>query len=131
MSKHKLFDARPVFEELKALLSHYAGDLEVVRDDEENYYLDTRYVMKNGKNLFFGAVQTRKKYVSYHLMPVYVTPALMDAASEQLRRRMHGKSCFNFTKLDTDMIQELSAVTEAGFRSYIEAGYIQTGKVPG
>jgi hypothetical protein len=28
------------------------------------------------KELFFGGVQIKKNYVSYHLMPVYMEPAL-------------------------------------------------------
>jgi hypothetical protein len=29
-----------------------------------------------GRPLFVAAVQTRKSYVSYHLMPVYVQPSV-------------------------------------------------------
>jgi hypothetical protein len=53
--------------------------------------------------------------VSIYLMPVYVEPSLMDGASDGLRKRMQGKSCFNFTKVDEPLIGELEKVVRAGY----------------
>jgi len=52
------------------------------------------------KAVCFGAVRLGKNYVSYYLMPVYMTPALQKRISPELRKRMQGKSCFNFTEID-------------------------------
>ena len=46
--------------------------------------------------MFFGAVVTGKAYVSYHLMPLYTCPWLVKTVSADLKKRMQGKSCFNF-----------------------------------
>jgi hypothetical protein len=46
--------------------------------------------------------------VSYYLMPVYVDPCLLDGISENLKRRMQGKSCFNFTETDQPLFKELT-----------------------
>ena len=46
---------------------------------------------------WFAGTRLGKRYVSYYLMPVYVEPSLLDGISPELRRRMQGKSCFNFT----------------------------------
>jgi hypothetical protein len=67
-----------------------------------------------GRPLAVAAVQTRKNYVSYHLMPVYVRPELLKTLSPRLTKRMQGKSCFTFTTVDPDEAKELSAVTRAG-----------------
>jgi hypothetical protein len=64
------------------------------------------------KPRFFGAVQTRKSYVSYHLMPVYENPSLLDGISDGLRKKMQGKSCFNFTVSDPSLFEELDALTK-------------------
>jgi hypothetical protein len=80
--------------------------------------------MKNGKLLWFGGVQIKKNYVSYHLMPVYVNPKLLEGISPALRMRMQGKSCFNFTYSDQSLFSELAVLTNAGFRDYQKQGYV-------
>jgi uncharacterized membrane protein len=83
-----------------------------------------RQLSENKKALWFGGVQLRKRYVSYHLMPVYVNPALLKGISPDLKRRMQGKSCFNFTASDASLFNELAALTEASFRDYQKKGYV-------
>ena len=60
---------------------------------------------------WFGATRLGKRYVSYYLMPVYVQPALLDDVSPALKKRMQGKSCFNFAKIDEPLLAELEALT--------------------
>ena len=120
----KSFDELAVFSSLKPLLVPFEKNLTVVTDDETSYYLDTRHIMKNKKPLFFGAVQIKKNYVSFHLMPVYVNPSLLDSMSAELGKRMRGKSCFNFKNVDHNLIKELKALTQAGYQFYVEENYI-------
>jgi hypothetical protein len=96
----------------------------VVRDEPDDFYLDTAHVQKNRKPLFFGAVQIKKRYVSYHLMPAYVKPVLLDSLSTELRSRMQGKSCFNFAAVDEPLLEELAALTRAGFEEFERAGFV-------
>ncbi len=42
-------------------------------------------------------------------MPVYVFPELLGAVRPLLRKRMQGKSCFNFTRVDPALFEELAA----------------------
>ena len=95
---------RPVFAELRSVLEPYEKTLRLKEDTPENYYLDTPYVEQFEKELFFGAVQIKKNYVSYHLMPVYMYPDLLDDLSPLLQKRMQGKSCFNFKTISPDHI---------------------------
>jgi len=69
---------------------------------------------RTGRPLFLAAVQTKKNYVSYHLIPVYAVPALLKGVSPALKKRMQGKACFNFTTIDRPQLKELSALTKAG-----------------
>lgn len=119
-------DKTAVFQALKVIMSSYSQHLDLVTDDELNYYLNTNHLMKNKKPMFFGAVQIKKNFVSYHLMPVYAEPSLLDGMSEALKKRMQGKSCFNFKKVESALFDELALLTEAGFESYIKAGYIKS-----
>jgi hypothetical protein len=117
-------DLDAVYARLRAILEPYGAKLEIKADTDAELYLDTRHRMKNGKPLFFGSVQVKKRYVSYHLMPVYTDPNLLDGTSEELKSRMQGKSCFNFTQVDDALVAELAALTEAGFVRYREAGFL-------
>ena len=47
-------------------------------------------------------------------MAVYAFPDLVEAMSPQLRRRMQGKACFNFTRVDDALMIELAEVTARG-----------------
>lgn len=113
-----------VFDHLRALLTPYADRLDCTVDSATKYSLDAPHTMSNGKPLFFGAVEIKQRYVSFHLMPVYVDPALLDAISDDLRKRMQGKSCFNFSKVNEALFTELAALTERGVKLYGTRGYL-------
>ena len=101
-----------------------AAGLDIKQDSATAFYVDTFHIMKNRKPLFFGAVKVGKHYVSYHLMPVYVEPGLLQNLSEALLARMQGKSCFNFTRPDDVLFEELSQLTQAGLELYQERGFV-------
>lgn len=118
-------DYAAVFAELRRVLAPYAAKLDTKIDEGTQLYVDTRHVQKNKKPLCFGAVQVKKSYVSFHLMPVYVKPELLATVSADLKARMQGKSCFNFSKVEPALIKELTALTKAGYASYKEQGFVQ------
>ena len=113
-----------VFDQLKAILKPYEPRLSVTVDSSEGYSLDTHQLGPNKKPMFFGAAVIKKNYVSFHLMPVYAKPELLDALSPALKSRMQGKSCFNFAQIDQPLFQELATLTKAGFASYEEQGFV-------
>jgi len=122
MSKDNEF--QDVFKHLHSILKKHEKKLDVVKNAEDNYYLNTEHLMKNKKPMFFGAVQIKKKYVSYHLMPVYVNPKLLDGISPELKKQMQGKSCFNFNSVDKVLFKELEKLTKAGLADYKKEGYV-------
>ena len=67
---------------------------------------------------YIAGVRLGKSYVSYYLMPVYGMPDLLDTMSPELRRRMQGKACFNFTRIDESLLAELTALTATGIERY-------------
>lgn len=101
-----------IFEHLKEVLKEQESDLVVTVDDSESYSLDAPRAGAYKKPLFFGAAHIKKRYVSYHLMPVYIFPELLDNLSPGLRKRMQGKSCFNFRTLGDEQLRELRSLTE-------------------
>ena len=109
---------------LRALLELYEAQLVRTAASESAYNLNTRHILPNKQPLFFGSVQLRKNYVSFYLMPVYVFPDLLNGISDPLRKRMQGKSCFNFRQPEPALFEELTALTRAGFERYRSAGYV-------
>lgn len=73
---------------------------------------------KKGERMWFGGVRAGKAYVSYHLMPVYTHAALAAKISPALKKRMQGKSCFNFKAADEALFAELAALTKAAAEVY-------------
>ena len=86
-----------IFAELSKLLRPYAEEMNVKTDSDTNFYLEEN--RSSEKLQMFGAVQVKKNYTSFHLFPVYTDPSLIDDISPELRKRMQGKSCFNFKKV--------------------------------
>lgn len=118
-------DEKPaVFEKLKALLLPYAPKLVIVSDNAKNFCLDTAFIMPNKKPLFFASVRIAKAYVSFYLMPVYVFPELLNGMSPELKKRMQGKSCFNFSSVDEKLFKELAKLAKAGFAKFKQAKYV-------
>jgi hypothetical protein len=111
-------DFPAVFAALKKILNPYEKHLSIVRYKPEFYYLETVLACYKGKPVCFGAVRLGKNYVSYYLMPVYMNPELQKRISPELKKRMQGKSCFNFTEVDPVLFRELAALTAAGFTSF-------------
>jgi len=111
-------DFAKAFYALKLVFAKYEKHLHVTADTREKYYLETRSPSYRGKPLFFGAVIRGRAYVSFHLMPLYWEPSLAKDISAGLKKRMQGKSCFNFLAPDAALTHELGKLTSRGFALY-------------
>ncbi|MBZ5677220.1 MAG: hypothetical protein LAP61_23495 [Acidobacteriia bacterium] len=107
-----------VFDALKPIFEDYAGRLAIQVDKPGEYYLETKTAMRKGQRFQFGGVKIGKAYVSLHLMPIYMNPKLQSTISPELKKRMQGKSCFNFTSVDPSHVAELKKLTKAGFDEF-------------
>jgi hypothetical protein len=117
MPKDETFDT--TFAALRGILKRHGKRMFVQVDEPGDYRLCTRTPKnRTGRPDFVAAVQIRKRYVSYHLMPVYVAPTLLKGISPALRTRMQGKSCFNFRTIEPAQLRELSALTARGLRAF-------------
>jgi hypothetical protein len=122
MTKEK--DFSQVFQDLKAIMQPLEKDLVLKADEPGRYYLNARFTRDDGYQMAFGGVEIKKNYVSYHLVPLYVRPGLLDNLSPTLRKRMQGKACFNFTKTDAGILQELRDLTKKGFQEFRKANLV-------
>ncbi len=112
-----------VFASLREILRPHAGALKVSADETGYYCLTREASPKAGKSFPVAWVQIGKAYVSFHFMPVYMFPKLRASLSKKLLARMQGKSCFNFTKNDDALFEELGQMTSRGLLMSKEAGF--------
>ncbi len=117
MAKSEAFPE--TFRILRGLLEKHRDRMIVVADSPTDYSIASPdMVDRSGRPLFVAAVQIKKSYVSFHLMPVYVDPTLRDTLSPALQKRMQGKACFNFVTIEPADARELSALTKKGIAGF-------------
>ncbi len=103
-----------VFALLKAVLKKHERTLKVLKDEPQEYTLVTKSNSNRGQPMWFGSVRAGKAYVSYHLMPLYFNPPMNALVSPALKKRMQGKTCFNFKSIDKDLFAQLKTLTQTG-----------------
>ena len=121
-------DFETVFERLRGILRKHAKELTVSEDSATRYCLEGQVGPATlrawgGKvkvpMIPVAWVQIGKAYVSFHLMGVYGNPGLQKSMSLKLRKRMQGKTCFNFKAApERELLAELGRLTEAGLQQF-------------
>ena len=122
-------DFSSVFAALKPVLGRHAKKLHVIVDNDSEYTLVSAVQCplpeKKGERIYFGAVKAGKAYVSFHLFPLYMNPELVSTISPELKRRMQGKTCFNFRTIpEASLLKELKALTSAGFKIFRQRKWV-------
>lgn len=111
-----------IYDRLKKNLKKYEEKFTVLSNTNNNYSLEGTYSERFEKNLWFGGVEIRKNYVSYHLMPVYMYKELSQTVPESLKKRMQGKSCFNFNTYSEELFNEIEKFTDKCYKEFVKRG---------
>ena len=111
-------DFDQAFAQLKNVFARRLSHLAVSEDTASIFSVSCRtpspFPQHKGHPMWFGSVRKGKAYVSFHLMPLYMNPPLMSAVSPGLKKRMQGKTCFNFkTAPEPELLAELGQLVEA------------------
>jgi hypothetical protein len=110
-------DLTPVFARLKAILAKHGKKASVVHDTADHFYLNEAAPDAKGKPVFLAAAKVGAGKVAFHLMPVYAKPELLNEITPELKKRMQGKSCFNFSSVDEDLLRELEQLVKKAVKS--------------
>jgi hypothetical protein len=103
-------DLDAVHARLREILAPYRDTLVVTKDGPGGVTLEVPGL--EGKPWgYVAGTRLGKRYVSYYLMPVYASPGAIEGMSPDLRKRMQGKSCFNFSTIDERLFSELADIT--------------------
>lgn len=127
-------DFKSVFERLRGILWKHAQTLVVSEDSATRYVLEGtpgpatlqawRGKLKR-ERIPVAWVQIGKAYVSFHLMGVHGNPKLREGMSKELKKRMQGKTCFNFKLGDEMLFEELEELTGRACEAFRRAGFIR------
>ena len=122
-------DFHAAFATLKNMLATFTDRLNVKVDNAEEYMLVTRsasvFPQHKGEPMFFASAKMGKAYVSFHLMPIYMCPNIAKSMSPELKKRMQGKSCFNFKSTpDEKLIDELKQLAEKGMQEWAQKKWL-------
>ena len=130
----------PVYDELRRRLSGYAagfretsnltdanatGSRKTDQPDGLAYALLGAPTDRYPDGQLFAAVKVGRRYVSYYLMSLYLGAAPDGGLSPELAQRRQGKSCFNFTRIDAGLFDELEEVTAVGKAEYERLGLLR------
>jgi hypothetical protein len=119
MSTRAAVDRGSTYGWLRGVFEPYVSSFDVVTDTPKAFYLASKTAKtRSGAAVWFGGAQIMKNYVSFHLIPVYADPALLKQISPALRKRLHGRACFNFTTVDAAQLAELTTLTRKGYESF-------------
>lgn len=122
-------DSAAIVAALRPVFAGLAERLVTKADSPAEYVLVTRsaspFPQHKGQPLDFGSIQTGKAYVSLHLMPIYMSAPLQKSISPALKKRMQGKSCFNFSSApEPQLVAELKQLAELSLREWAEKNWI-------
>jgi hypothetical protein len=118
-------DLETVHDRLRQILDPFRASLVATKDGPGGLSLEVPGL--EGKPWgYVAGTRVGKRHVSFYLMPVYGSVELRVSLSPNLKKRMQGKSCFNFTRVDEDLFAELADVAARGIPPYrakaVEAG---------
>lgn len=116
-----------VFAALRAILAAHKDRLKITQDTAIGFSADALRLRYKGNPVSFGAVRIGKNYVSFHLVPVYMNPRLLEKISPELRKRMQGKGCFNFKTVDEELFRQLAELTAAGLECFEKGSFALPG----
>ena len=114
-----------VFSALRAILEAQAGKLTVKADTTTSYCLEGGRHPTHKKPFPIAWVTLGKTYVSFHHMGVYARPDLLAGVSTELKARMQGKSCFNFTSINLVLFAELAELSARAFAAFRNAPFMK------
>jgi hypothetical protein len=117
------------FAKLRAVLAGHSKNLRVKADTPSQYTVvgtvPSPFPQHKSQPMWFGEVRLGKAYASFHLMPLYMNTELTESVSPELKKRMQGKTCFNFKNdPDAELLAELGRLTEAGLKLWREKKWV-------
>lgn len=116
------------FDKIKAMFQKYVPPLSVRMDTDKRFDLysekDVELVGRAYKEIYFGSVILKPKYIGFYFMPVYIFPEMLKNVPEGLKKLQTGKSCFHIKKYDAEVFKDIEKLMKEGFEMYKKHKYV-------
>jgi hypothetical protein len=122
-------DFPAAFAALREILKKHSDGMIVHGDGPKDFLVVTKATGPNKKPMWFGAVQSKKSAVTYHLVPLYYNPKLQAIVPPELLKRKQGKTCFNFQRPDEELFRKLDDLTRIARERWERAGFLKEGPI--
>jgi hypothetical protein len=109
-----------VHHRLRMILTPFTSELVATRDGPGALSLEMPGLEGKPRGYVAGT-RVGKRYVSFYLMGVYGSPELRVGISDGMRRRMQGKACFNFTRIEEPLFEELADLSARAIPRFVES----------
>lgn len=125
-----------IFREIKKILEKNSSDFlkkdkyigSQAKQQKLSFHLygskDVSLFGKKPQPTYIAGVIQQKNYVSFYLSPIYSHPELYTDISNDLKKVLKGKSCFNISKANHQLLDEIEEVLKRGINKYEEIGWI-------
>jgi len=118
-----------IFQTIRASLQPYTSNGFIAQENSEtNYELwSERNIVVDGKEkheLFFASVKITKSNVEFHLMATDLENEINNIAHPELLKLLNGKSDFQLTKLDDNLMEQIDAALAAAYTIYKQKEWI-------
>ena len=117
-----------LYQEVQNLIRKYENPLVVKVNQEGRYELWTnkKAVIEGRKmdGIHFASAVIQSHYVGFYFMPVYIKPELKEEIGLDLLKTLKGKSCFQFKKNDSEMMDQIEKILAIGFQFYQKQGWV-------
>jgi hypothetical protein len=117
-----------IFDKIRVMFQKYAPPLTVMMDTDERYDLYSKKEVelfgRAYKEIYFGSVILKPKYIGFYFMPIYVFPDMLKNVPEALKKLQTGKSCFHIKKYDDEIFKSIEKLMKEGFEMYKKHQYV-------
>lgn len=120
-----------IFIKLKELLTPYASQLDVRRNDEKVYEIFGNKTVETNvseeeevEGVYFASAKIQKSFVGFYFFPIYTHPDHFMHISTSLKNLLKGKTCFHIKAYDESIFTELKELIKEGEKLYNELNYI-------
>jgi hypothetical protein len=127
-SKGKPNGFKEIFNKIRLVMKDFTPPLKAISDNEKSFEIvsDKQIVFMGKKrdNVYFAATKIQKGFVGFYLMHIYAQPGEVDKLGKDLRKLLHGKSCFHIKKIDDDLLIQIKKSLADGIECYKRLKFI-------
>lgn len=119
-----------IFTKLTATLKKYTPPMIASKGSEKGFELIGNKPVPYGSTkkiipgMFFAGVGHAKDSVTFHFFPCYMNEEILDVAPS-LVKKLKGKTCFHFKKVEDVNEKELNALLKKGVSAWKKMGYMK------